>query len=142
MNTKLEAKISVGRLIQLSYASNQDMTAKILDSGASFSILYNPSTDEFKLTAEAGTVKFGGKKAIQGFGFKLKKASIYCTNGDGGIIKYTGSFSFYGVATISTRGEFDVYALILSCSGWLCQAARFLNSRDAQIRSQIEDAIR
>ena len=141
MITKVNIKISVGRLLQLAYASNNDMTATILNSNSSFSLLYNPTTDKFKLTGSTGTVTFSGKKAVDSLGFKVKNVSIKFTNGEGGVINYTGTYTFLKAGSVSISGSFDVFKLITSCSGFLCNAARLLSGRDAQIRAIIEDAM-
>lgn len=140
--TEFQAKITVAKILQLAYFSDRQATASIIYSGSNYSISVDQS-GEVKLSGVVGgTIRFDGNPAINGLGLSVRRITISFTNGDGGIMNYTGSFSFVAGTQISVSGSLDVFELIKSCSGLLCRAARFLDGRDAQIEHELQQYVR
>ena len=81
------------------------------------------------LSGTAGIFTFSGTPALEKIGAKIKRVSVNFTNEDGKKIGYSATFSLE-VVSMTVMGEFDLEALILSCSGLLCQAARALKGRN------------
>ena len=93
MATELQIKVTIAKLIQLSYEADKGLTAKIVYSGSHYSISVDQSGD-VKLSGTVGYVTFNGDPALRGLGLKVKRASISFTNGDGGNVNYNASFDF------------------------------------------------
>lgn len=135
--THFQAKITIGKLIQLAYSEKGQKTASIVLSGKNFTLVVD-QTGEAKLIGVAGRVRFNGDPALKGLGFKLKRVSIdFTPTGDGRSVNYTGTYRFVAGTSISVSGNFDIFEAIKSCSGLLCKAARLLDGRDAEIEQKL-----
>lgn len=140
--TELQVKVTIAKILQLAYDSDGETTAAIVYSGSHYSISVD-QTGQVKLVGTvADIVVFNGDPVLKGLGLKLRRASVNFRNGSGGTFEYTGSFDFTVGSSISVSGSVDVFELIKSCSGLLCQAARFLSGRDAQIEHELQQYIR
>lgn len=128
MPDKVELKVTIAKLIEVAYEKNAGLTAKIVRSKGGFKLSVD-STGSATLSGSAGNLTFRGDPVLNGLGARVKAASVIFSNGEGGNVHYTATFSFGGAASISLTGMFDVETLILSCSGFLCRAARALKGR-------------
>ena len=140
--TELQVKVTIAKIIQLAYETDGKATAAMVYSGSGYTISVD-QTGQIKLVGTvADVVVFSGDTALKGLGLKLRRASVSFSNGSGGTFEYTGSFDFVVGTRISVSGNVDVIELIKSCSGLVCQAARFLSGRDAQIEHELQQYIR
>jgi hypothetical protein len=136
--THFQAKITVGKLIQLAYSEDSKGTAAIVLKRGNFKLVID-QTGKAKLYGSMGDfITFNGDPALKGLGFKLKRVSInFSPTGDGRSVNYTGTFRFVAGTSISVNGSFDIFDAIKSCSGLLCNAARLIDGRDTEIEQKI-----
>jgi hypothetical protein len=135
--THFQAKITIGKLIQLAYSERGEATAKIVLSKSCFTLVVD-QTGEVTLRGTAGGfVTFNGDPALKGLGFKVKRISIDFTPGDGRSVNYTGTYRFVAGTSISVSGNFDIFEAIKSCSGLLCKAARLIDGSNAEIEQNL-----
>lgn len=139
--THFQAKITIGKLIQLAYAEDGTKTASIVLSKGNFSLIVD-QTGKATLRSTQGFVTFKGDPALKGLGFKVKRVSIDFSPGDGRSVNYTGTYRFIAGTSISVSGNFDIFEAIKSCSGLLCNAARLLDGRNAEIEQKLQQYIR
>jgi hypothetical protein len=130
MTTQVEVKITVAKLIEVAYSKNEGVTSKIIRSKGNFKVTVDADGNA-TLSGSVGMLTFKADKALSGLGAKVKNVSIFFTKGQGADVKYTATFKFVDVASISVSGFFNVEKLILSCSGLLCKAARALKGRNS-----------
>ena len=128
MQKQTEVKITIAKLIEVAYSKNKGVTTKIVRKKGNFKITVDAQGNA-TLSGSVGMMTFKANSALEGLGAKVKNISISFSKGEGNDIKYTGMFSFIGVASISVSGKFNIEELILSCSGLLCKAARALKGR-------------
>ncbi len=134
-------KLSVARFLELSYASNEGLTASILREVGPASISVD-SNGFATLSGKAGVVRFSASEAIQELGLQVRRIGISMDVNEQGELDYTARFLFVGTLALSVRGTIDVEQLILSCSGLLCRAARALKGRTASTNREIEKALK
>ncbi|GGX54551.1 hypothetical protein [Saccharospirillum salsuginis] len=135
--TDLQLRVTVGKLIELAYSTNEGPTARIVKSGNNFRISVD-HTGKAKLSGGGESVFFYGEPAMSGLGISISRVSILFTNGDGWNLNYSATFTLVGSSSISLMGSFNIEELLLSCSGWLCEAARLLKGRNAKIEQQLQ----
>jgi len=128
MQNQTEVKITIAKLLEVAYSKNKGVTTKIVRKKGNFKITVD-SQGNATLSGSVGMMTFKANSALEGLGAKVKNISISFSKEEGNDIKYTGMFSFIGVASISVSGKFNIEELILSCSGLLCKAARALKGR-------------
>lgn len=138
MFTRAKIKVSIGRILELSYSKNEGVTKSLVTGSKNFKVKINED-GKVKVDGSAGVVTFNGDPALQGLGAKLKAASVTFKEGDDGDIAYDASYHFYGAGSITLSGSFDPFELIQACSGWLCRAARAINadSRKDKIMKEV-----
>ncbi len=134
---KAKIKLTIAKLIQLSIDSNRDLTIAILRSKGPIKITVDQK-GKVRISASVLNTTFSGNPALDSVSSKVKNLSITLSNKPGGRVGYAGSVSFFGAASISVSGSFDLDALIMACTGLLCQAARLLKGRPQQIDKQLE----
>ncbi len=140
--THLQAKITVVKLIQLAYSEKGGATVSIVLSKGNFTLIVD-QTGKAKLIGTAGdVVRFSGDPGLKGLGFKIERISIDFTPSDGRSVNYTGTFRFVAGTSISVSGNFDIFEVIKSCSGWLCGAAREIENRRIEIEQRIQQILR
>lgn len=134
-------KVTVDRLLELSYARNEGLTASILREvgPASISVL---SDGTATLSGKAGNVSFSANQAVRELGLEVRRVGISMSVNADGDLEYTARFLFAGALALSVRGTIDVEELLLSCSGILCQAARAMQGRTASTNRAIEKALK
>ncbi len=125
--TQAEAKITIAKLIEVSYAKDKETTVKILAKlgTAQLSVDQNGNAT---LTSSAGFLTFSGNQVLNTIGAKIKRISVDFNNIDGERIGYTASFDLEYLE-LSVSGSFNLKTLITSCSGLLCIAARALQGK-------------
>ncbi len=128
MQNKTEIKITIAKLLEVAYSKNKGVTTKIIRKKGNFKITVDGQGNA-TLSGSVGMMTFKANSALEGLGVKVKNISISFSKGDGNDVKYTAMFSFIGVSAISVSGKFNIEELILSCSGFLCIAARALKGR-------------
>lgn len=127
MFTRAKIKVSIGKILELSYSKNEGVTKGLVTGTKNFKVKINED-GKVKVYGSAGVVTFNGDSALQGLGAKLKAASITFREGEGEEVVYDASYHFYGAGSITLSGSFDPFELIQACSGWLCRAAKAINA--------------
>lgn len=133
-------KITVARLLELSYARNEGVTASILREVGPASIAVD-SDGVGTLRGKAGNVTFSATEAVKELGIQVRRVGISMDVNEEGELDYTARFLFTGALALSVRGSIDVEKLILACSGLLCRAARALKGRTVSTDREIERAL-
>lgn len=134
-------KVTVARLLELSYARNEGLTARILREVGPASVSV-ASDGTATLSGKAGNVTFSANEVVQSIGLQIRRIGVNMEVTEDGELEYTARFLFAGALALSARGTIDVEELILSCSGLLCRAARALKSRTASTDREIERALK
>jgi len=133
-------KITVARLLELSYARNEGITASILREVGPASISID-SNGRATLSGKAGKVTFSATEAMKELGIQVRRVGVSMNVNSEGELDYTARFMFAGALALSVRGTIDVEELILSCSGWLFRAARALKGRTTSVDRELERAL-
>ncbi|USD67898.1 hypothetical protein [Vibrio sp. SCSIO 43136] len=134
-----EIKLTIAKLIEISYSKNNGLTSAILLEVGSASLTVDDQGNAI-LSGKVGIVTFNGKDAIDEIGVQVKRLSVKFSNEGQGVTSYKATMSFVGMG-LSVTGSFNVEELILSCSGLLCIAARKLKNRPKYIEDQLSKAI-
>ncbi len=135
--TQFQAKITIGKLIQLAYSENGERTASIVLSKSNFTLVVD-QTGKATLRGTKAHLTFSGDPALKSLGFKLKRVSIdFTPTGDGKSVNYTATYRFVAGTSISVSGNLDIFEAIKSCSGLLCKAARLLDGRHTEIEQKL-----
>ena len=137
--SEAEIKLTIAKLIELAYSEDKGLTAKIVAQKGGFKISVDQSGST-SLSSSVGIVTFNGDSALKSLGFKLKRASISFTRGDGFRASYIASLNF-GYAVVAYSGIVDVEKLITACSGLLCIAARGLKGEDKRLEDELNKAM-
>jgi hypothetical protein len=137
--TQFRAKLTVGKLIQLAYSEDEDLTVKIVASKGRFTLVVDQQGNA-KLIGTGGIVRFSVDPWLKGLSFKIKWVSIDFNPCDGRSVNYTATYRFVAGTSISVSGNLDVFEVIKSCSSLVCNAARFLDGRDAEIEQKLQRA--
>lgn len=138
--TNHRLKLTVARLLELSYAKKEGLTASIVREAGPAKITVS-SDGTAMLSGNAGVVTFSASRAIEELGVSIRNIGVSMSVGEDGQLEYTARF-FTGAVTLSASGTIDVEELILSCSGFLCRAARALNGRTRSVDAELERALR
>lgn len=119
---RTEAKITIAKLIELAYSKDKGMTAKLMaqKGGAKLTVDQDGNAT---LSGSAGILTFSGTPVLEKIGTKIKRVSVSFEHTEGMKVGYTATFDLEYIK-LSVLGDFDLEALITSCSGLLCQAAR------------------
>ena len=137
---RAEAKITIGKLVQLAYSKDKGLTTKIMAKKGAAKLTVD-SDGNATLSGSAGVVTFSGTPVLKQIGAKIKRVSIRFQNdsekqGDM-IIGYTASFDL-GVIQLTVSGNFDLEKLITSCSGLVCIAARLFQNRNRALDIEMQ----
>ena len=124
---RTEAKITIAKFIELAYSKDKGMTAKIMAQKGSTKLTVDQS-GKATLSGSAGVLTFSGTPVLEKIGAKVKRVSVNFNNKDGMKVGYNATFDLEFMK-LSVIGDFDLEALITSCSGLLCRAARALKGR-------------
>lgn len=125
---RTEAKITIAKLIELAYSKDKGMTVKLMaqKGGAKLTVDQDGNAT---LSGSAGILTFSGTPVLEKIGAKIKRVSVSFEHKEGMKVDYTATFDLEYIK-LSVLGDFDLEALITSCSGLLCQAARALKGRN------------
>lgn len=125
---RTEAKITIAKLIELAYSKDKEMTVKLMaqKGGAKLTV---DQEGYATLSGSAGILTFSGTPVLEKIGAKIKRVSVSFEHKEGMKVDYTATFDLEYIK-LSVIGDFDLEALITSCSGILCQAARALKGRN------------
>lgn len=122
-----EAKITIAKLIEIAYSKDKGLTTKIMAKVGDAKLTVDQNGDA-TLSGSAGVLTFSGKPVLEKIGVKIKRVSVNFSNEGGMKVGYSATYNLeYASATFN--GGFDLEALITSCSGLLCQAARALKGK-------------
>lgn len=127
MDRYTEAKITIAKVIELAYSQNKGLTYSIIAQKGNAKLTIDQNGKAI-ISGTAGVVVISEGVDATKIGAKIKRANITFSNEDGMNIGYSGTID-YGVAKVSVIGTFNLEALITSCSGLLCKAARALKGR-------------
>lgn len=133
-------KLSVARLLELSYGRNEGLTASILRDVGPATIAVD-SNGVATLSGSAGNVTFSANDVLKDLGLEVRRIGVSMSITEDGELEYTARFMFAGALALSARGTIDVEQLILSCSGLLCRAARMMKGRNASAERELEKAL-
>lgn len=89
------------------------------------------------LSGSAGILTFSGNPVLNKIGVKVKRVRVNFTNEAGRNIRYSATFNIEIVSMV-VSGEFDLEALITSCSGLLCIAARAMKGRSQAYEMELQ----
>ena len=112
------------------------MTVKIMAQKGNIKLTVDQNGDAV-LSGSAGILTYSGKPVLEKIGAKIKRVSVSFDNKDDMKIGYTATFDLEYIK-LSVFGDFDLDALITSCSGLLCQAARALKSREKAYDNELQ----
>lgn len=133
-------KITVARLLELSYARNEGLTTSVLREVGPATVSVD-SNGIATLSGKAGKVTFSATEAVKELGIQVRRVGISMDVNEHGELDYTARFMFAGALALSVRGTIDVEELILACSGLLCRAARALKGRTTSTDKALERAL-
>lgn len=133
-------KITVARLLELSYARNEGLTTSVLREVGPATVSVD-SNGIATLSGKAGKVTFSATEAVKELGIQVRRVGISMDVNEHGELDYTARFMFAGALALSVRGTMDVEELILACSGLLCRAARALKGRTTNTEKALERAL-
>ena len=125
--TRTELRITIAKLIEVAYSEDKGVTTKIVRAKGPFKLTVDQDGNA-QLSSQLGVVTFSGSDTLEKIGANIKSVSVSFSNADGEITKYTAIIDLK-VAKIAVSGSFNIEALITSCSGILCSAAKALKGR-------------
>ncbi len=134
---RTEAKITVAKLLELAYSKDKGMTVKIMAKKGNAKLTVDQHGNA-TLSGSAGSLTFSGSPALEQIGAKIKRVSISFSNQDGMQVGYSATYSLE-VISVTVNGDFDLEALITSCSGLLCRAARALKGRHREYDQELQE---
>lgn len=135
--TKTEAKITVAKLLELAYSKDDGLTTKVLAQSGNATLIVDDN-GRATLSGSAGIVTFSGSPVIEKIGVKVKRVSVNFSNEEGMAVGYTATFELMYLKLL-VSGTFDLEALITSCTGLLCRAARALNGRHKAYDNELRE---
>lgn len=138
--TTHKLQVTVARLLELSYARNEGLTASIIREVGPAKISVR-SDGSATLSGKAGVVTFSASDAIEEIGITVSRIGVSLSIREDGQLDYSARF-FTGALALSANGTIDVEQLILACSGILCRAARALKQRTRSVEAELEGALR
>ena len=138
MDQKMEVKIAVAKVLEMSIAEDKMLTYKIMAEGENAKLEIDRQ-GRVTLTGTKGKINISGDLDMKSIGMKIGWASISFTNGDDMKIGYSGTVEIgkgWASVSIGLSGSFDLKELITSCSGLLCRAARSIGMehRNAELQ--------
>jgi len=125
--TRTELKITIAKLLEVAYSKDKGVTKKIVRTKGPFKLTVDQNGNA-RLTGKFGVVTFSGSEALDKIGVNIKFVNVSFSNGGSGNVNYTAMIDIKS-AKIALSGSFSIEALITSCSGLLCRAARALKGR-------------
>ena len=134
--TRSEIKITIAKLLEVAYSKDKGMTTKIMAKKGN-AMLTVDQDGNATLSGSAGILTFSGNPVLNKIGVKIKRVSVSFTNEEGRNIRYSATFNLEIVSMV-VSGEFDLEALITSCSGLLCIAARALKGRSQAYEMELQ----
>lgn len=137
MENQTEIKVTIAKLLEIAYSKNKGVTTRIVRKKGNFKLTVDAEGNAI-LSGGVGVLIFKADSALQGLGAKVKNISITFTKGGSDEVSYMARISFVGVAAITVTGKFSIEALLLSCSGLLCLAARALKGRHAAYEMELK----
>jgi len=138
--TDIQFKVTVAKCLQLAYDKDREITLGIIRSGDHYSLSID-ETGQGILRGSNGHVEFSANEGLMGLGITVRRATVSFSKDSNGRFAYSGTFRLALGTQVSISGTIDVIEMIKSCSGLLCQAARFLDGRDAQIEQELQQYI-
>lgn len=134
--TNAEIKLTIGKLIEVAYSTDKGMTTKIVMEKGAFKLTLDEDGNAV-LTGKAGSVRFAGSPTLEKVGVVMRRLTVNFSGGENGEVEYTASVGLK-ITSFSVSGGFNVVDLITSCSGMLCQAARFLKGRNPAADAELQ----
>ena len=135
----MEARIAVGRLLNLAWSTDEAVTAALLKSNGILRLKVDDSGNA-TLSGAAGVVRFNGAPALESFSAVAGILSVTLAPAGDGKIRFSGGIR-KGSAVVEISGVVDVTELITGCSGLLCDAARLLRGRSDVVDLHIKRAL-
>lgn len=134
-----ELKLTIARILELSYRRNGERTARLMREAGPVTISVDQN-GQAVINGRAGMVVVSAAQATRELGVSVRAITVMMTVDGAGDIRYNAQFRL-GVAAVGVSGSIDVEKLLLSCSGLLCRAARMLNGRSAHLDRQMLEAM-
>ncbi len=134
--TNPEVKLTIGKLLEVAYSQDKGMTTKIIMEKGAFKLTVDEDGNAV-LTGKAGNVRFSGSPALEKVGVAMRRLTVNFSGGEDGEVRYTATVNAK-ITSFSVSGDFNVVDLITSCSGLLCQAARFLKGRNPAVDAEMQ----
>lgn len=122
-----EVKITIAKLLELAYSKDKGLTTKIMVKKGPAKLTIDQNGNA-RLSGTAGVVTFSGTPVLDKIGAKLKSLSVNFNNKLDMRVGYTATIHLK-IMAMTVVGEFDLEALITSCSGLLCKAAKGLKGK-------------
>ncbi len=134
--TRTELRITIAKLIEVAYSEDKGVTTKIVREKGSFKLTVDQDGNA-RLSSKVGIVNFSAGETLDRVGANIKSVSVNFSADEGGEIKYTAIIDIK-MAKIAISGKFDIEALITSCSGILCHAAKSLKGRHEAYEMELQ----
>ncbi|MGR5113013.1 hypothetical protein [Vibrio jasicida] len=116
MSRQAEIKVQLLKFVEISYKHNKGVTSKLVTGGKRFKLAVDES-GKVTFSGELGFTKFEvSKEMVEELGIKLKAVSVTFKTTHDGVLTYSGSVSFFGVA-----GQVNVRELLEQCEWGLCK---------------------
>lgn len=135
--SRAQLKVSVARFLELAYRKDQVITARLVRDVGPLRLSVD-SRGDARLSGTAGVVTFSASELLREIGFTLRGVSVTFRPESADDLRYTATYRFAGIASLSVSGGIDVQALMMACTGWLCRAARALGARREAIDRRIQ----
>jgi len=135
--TNAEVKLTIGKLIEVAYSQDKGMTTKIVMEKGPFKLTVDEGGNA-ELTGKAGIVRFSGSPTLEKIGIALNRMTVNFSGAENGDVTYTAGIRVRDGVGIAVHGTFNIVELITSCSGLLCQAARFLKGRNPALDAEMQ----
>jgi len=137
--TPMELKLTIAKLLELSYRKDSGMTAQLIRQVGQVKLAVDANGNA-TLSGKAGHIAFSASEVTRQIGASVKAITVLMSVDEERLIRYNASFKI-GWASVGVSGSIDVEKLITSCSGLLCQTARLLQGRSVELDRQLQEAM-
>ncbi|SEA51876.1 hypothetical protein SAMN04488051_103528 [Alkalimonas amylolytica] len=127
MNHEIELRLTIAKLVEIAYQENKGLTTKVMLGNDNYRLVVDQDGNAM-LSSRVGSLRFNGSPALEQISTQVRNINVSFSRAENGKVNYHAVVSFYNIGSIGFRGNVDMEALITSCSGLLCQAARALKS--------------
>ena len=131
-----EVRVAVAKLLMLAYSEDEGLTTAIMAKKGNARLIINQN-GKATLSGAAGILTFCGKPALEKLGVAIKRVKVNFSNEGNMTVGYSATFTLE-IISMTVKGRFDLEALITSCSGLVCQAARAFRRRNRTLDMELK----